>query len=69
MFGTVDQEVLKSKAGTELCLGSGNLWCDNEVKGVTDHLPGIHWKDESNGEKLRENPVNLKGALEKFETR
>lgn len=67
LFGSVDQEILTSKVGTELCLGQGHLWCENEVKGVTDDMPGVHWKDEYGGEKFRENPVNLKGALEKFE--
>jgi len=46
----VDEEILKSKVGTELCDCDGHLWVDNAVKGVTDNLKGEMWKGDYGGE-------------------
>jgi len=40
LLGTVDEDVLKSQVGTELCDSKKHGWCANAVKGVTDNLPG-----------------------------
>ena len=40
LLGTVDEDILKSQVGTELCDSRKHSWCANAVKGVTDNLPG-----------------------------
>ncbi|PVH68498.1 hypothetical protein DL98DRAFT_379012, partial [Cadophora sp. DSE1049] len=46
LLGTIDEEILKSKAGTGLCLSKDHIWCENAVKGVTDIMPGVLWTRE-----------------------
>jgi hypothetical protein len=55
LFGTVDEEILRSQVGTELCKGSSHIWCENAVKGVTDTMPGTLWKREYGDEILKKN--------------
>ncbi|KAH8586421.1 Mss4-like protein [Bisporella sp. PMI_857] len=58
LFGSVDEEILKSKVGTELCALNGHLWVANAVKGVTDDLKGEIWMgDYGKSEKVVRNPV------------
>jgi hypothetical protein len=52
LFGTIDEEILKSKVGTELCLSKEHIWCENAVKGVTDIMPGVLWSQENGSEKM-----------------
>jgi hypothetical protein len=52
LFGTIDEEILRSKVGTELCLSKSHIWCENAVKGVTDIMPGVLWSQEYDSEKL-----------------
>ncbi|KAH8597683.1 Mss4-like protein [Bisporella sp. PMI_857] len=40
LLGTVDEEILTSQVGSELCASKSHRWCANAVKGVTDNLPG-----------------------------
>jgi hypothetical protein len=44
LFGSIDEDILKSKVGTELCDSDGHIWVGNAVKGVTDDLKGEMWK-------------------------
>lgn len=53
LLGTIDEEILKSDTGTQLCLGKGHIFCHNEVKGVTDALPGTSWGEDRDGDILR----------------
>jgi hypothetical protein len=53
LLGTIDEEILKSKLGTELCLSKDHIWCGNAVKGVTDILPGVLWSQERGSEKVK----------------
>lgn len=52
MLGTIDEEILKSKVGTELCLTKDHSWCENVVRGVTDIMPGNLWTQERDGEQI-----------------
>jgi len=40
LLGTVDEDILTSQVGTDLCDSKKNIWCANAVKGVSDKLPG-----------------------------
>ena len=50
LFGCLDEEILKSEVGTQLCDCDGHLWVGNAVKGVTDDLKGEMWKGDYGGE-------------------
>jgi hypothetical protein len=52
LLGTVDEEILKSKVGTELCSSKDHSWCENTVKGVTDIMLGNLWSQEHRSEKI-----------------
>ena len=52
LLGTVDEEILKSKVGTELCSSKDHSWCENAVKAVTDIMPGNLWSQEHGSEKI-----------------
>ena len=52
LLGTIDEEILKSKVGTELCSSKDHNWCENAVKGVTDIMPGNLWSQEHGSEKI-----------------
>ena len=56
LFGSVDEEILKSPVGTELCDCNGHLWVDNAVKGVTDKLKGEMWRGDYGVELISNKP-------------
>jgi len=47
--GSVDEDILKSEVGTQLCEIRHAEWCENAVKGVTDELRGTMWLQERGG--------------------
>lgn len=55
LSGTIDEDILRSETGTQLCLAKGHIWCGNAVKGVTDTMPGTLWKESDGSEKIKEN--------------
>lgn len=49
LAGSFDQEYL-IKYGETLTTASRHLYCEREIKGVTDHLQGVKYKLDSLGE-------------------
>lgn len=58
LFGSFDEEILKSKVGTELCDSDGHLWVDNAVPHVTDNLKGEMWRGDYGGELIIKEDVS-----------
>ena len=54
LFGAVDEEILKSETGTQLCGGKEHIWLGNAVRGVSDGtgLKGTLWVEDRGGEKV-----------------
>lgn len=49
LVGSVDEDILRSEVGTQLCKSRHTEWCENAVKGVTDGLRGSMWLQEKGG--------------------
>ncbi|KAK7403832.1 hypothetical protein QQX98_010378 [Neonectria punicea] len=47
--GTFDKEVLR-RWGNVVAEANTHLWCEDEIPGVTDHLRGLRWKQDNEGE-------------------
>ncbi|UNI24340.1 Ribonuclease P [Purpureocillium takamizusanense] len=49
--GCFDKDALRGAHGRALTYAERHLWCDAEIEGVTDHLPGDRYKfDDEDGE-------------------
>jgi len=51
-LGSVDEEILRGKWGTQLCKAKEHIWCENAVRGVTDTLGGVMWTKARGSEKF-----------------
>ncbi|KAM0561015.1 hypothetical protein ACHAPJ_003515 [Fusarium lateritium] len=47
--GTFDKDVLK-QWGEQLAYSEVQLWSEDAIEGITDHLPGEKWKYDNEGE-------------------
>ncbi|KPM45064.1 hypothetical protein AK830_g1477 [Neonectria ditissima] len=47
--GTLDKDVLR-RWGAVVAEAGTHLWCEDEIPGVTDHLRGLRWKRDNEGE-------------------
>ncbi|KAH8169778.1 glutathione-dependent formaldehyde-activating enzyme domain-containing protein [Sarocladium implicatum] len=59
LVGTFDEDDLR-KYGETLTTASVHLYCEREIKGVTDHLEGVKYKLDNEGEGVELMPNSKK---------